>query len=184
MFTWPRAEVALGEGESQRLTARSLDGTAGLGGIVGRLLRELVATPPEVTEAGALRLSREVAELVTTVAAERTAATGGGRAAADLLQRVDAYVAAHLADPALSPETIARAHFVSTRQLHRLFAARGVTVSRHIRAQRLERCRADLAAGGDVGVAELARRWGFVDAASFSRAYRARFGVPPSADRR
>ncbi|MGE3284632.1 MAG: helix-turn-helix domain-containing protein [Pseudonocardia sp.] len=151
---------------------------------VGALPRSANRNGFTALDAGALRLSREVAELVTTVAAERTAATGGGRGAADPLQRVDAYVAAHLADPALGPETIARAHFVSTRQLHRLFAARGVTVSRHIRAQRLERCRADLAAGADVGVAEVARRWGFGDAASFSRAYRARFGVPPSTDRR
>lgn len=183
VFTWPRAEVTLGPGESRRLTARAVAGSAGLGGIVGRMLRELATNPPEVSDAGAVRLSREVSELVTTVAAEHEGRGGQDRAAEDLLRRVDAYVAVHLGDPGLCPETIAQAHFVSTRQLHRLFAARGITVSRYVRARRLERCRADLAARGDAGVAEVARRWGFGDAASFSRAYRARFGVPPSADR-
>ncbi|MGD9526948.1 helix-turn-helix domain-containing protein [Pseudonocardia sp.] len=180
VFTWPREEVALAEVESQRLTARALPGSAGLGGIVARMLRELVAAPPELSGAGAVRLSREVAELVTTVAGEHSDA---GPASEDLLRRVDVYIADHLGDAGLCPETIARAHFVSTRQLHRLFAARGITVSRYVRAQRLDRSRADLVARADATVAEVARRWGFGDAASFSRAYRSRFGVPPSAAR-
>ncbi|MGQ0573041.1 MAG: helix-turn-helix domain-containing protein [Pseudonocardia sp.] len=178
VFTWPRSVVGVAPGESRRLTARRLSGADGLGGIVGRMLGELVADPPELSGTGAERLAREVAELVATVAGEH--ADPAGPAPDNLLRRIDGYIADRLGDPDLCPESIARAHFVSTRQLHRLFARRGVTVSRYVRGLRLERSRGDLAAGHDVTVGEVARRWGFGDAASFSRAYRRRFGVPPS----
>ena len=47
-------------------------------------------------------------------------------------------------------------------------------------------CRADLRDPQyrDMGVADIARRWGFPSPAHFSRAYRAAFGVSPSSDRR
>lgn len=180
VFTWPRAVVGLDVGDSQQLTARALPGDAGLGGIVGRVLRELVEAPPEVSDAGALRLAREVAELVATVAGEH--AYPAGPPTGDLLCRIDAHIAEHLADPDLGPESIARAHFVSTRHLHRLFARRGTTVRRYVRELRLERSRADLADGRRT-VGEVARRWGFTDPATFSRVYRARFGVAPSTQR-
>ena len=44
----------------------------------------------------------------------------------------------------LDPEEIARASFISTRYLHKLFEAEGTSVCRWIRASRLERCRRDL----------------------------------------
>jgi AraC-like DNA-binding protein len=55
-------------------------------------------------------------------------------------------------------------------------------VSTWIRSRRLDRCRRELvdplAAHRPVG--EVAARWGFPDAAHFSRAFRAEFGEPPS----
>ena len=45
---------------------------------------------------------------------------------------------------ALDPEDIARATFISTRYLHKLFAAEGTSVCRWIRSSRLEGCRHDL----------------------------------------
>ena len=46
-----------------------------------------------------------------------------------LLARMQRYVMAHLQDPELGPEQIARAHYVSTRYVHKLFAASGAGVS-------------------------------------------------------
>lgn len=181
VLTWPRATVALAPGESRRYTARTLDGARGLGGIVGRMLRDLVTAPPTLTPAGGARLADEVAQLVTTVAAEHAGPPPAGPAAADLLARIDAYIAEHLADPDLGPAAVAAAHFISTRQLHRLFAARGDTVTRSIRRQRLEGCRRELA-GGHAGapITEISRRWGFTDLSTFSRAFGAAYGTSPS----
>jgi transcriptional regulator GlxA family with amidase domain len=99
----------------------------------------------------------------------------------DLLHRIDAYIAEDLAEPDLSAAQLARSYFLSTRHLHRLFAEANWTVGRRIRAQRLERCCRDLSsAATDVPVAVIARRWGFADPASFSRAFRASFGTTPT----
>jgi AraC-like DNA-binding protein len=185
VFTWPRASVALDPGESQRLTARTLGGGSGLGGIVGRMLHELVTSPPALTAAGGIRLADEVGELVTTVATEHTGPEPSARAVGEELRRIDAYIAEHLADPDLDPDAIARAHFISTRQLHRLFARQGSSVTRHIRQQRLERCRRDLAGPHAArSISDIARRWGFTDAATFSRAFRSAYRTTPSAYRR
>ena len=45
-----------------------------------------------------------------------------------LLARMQRYVMAHLQDPELGPEQIARAHYVSTRYVHKLCAASGAGV--------------------------------------------------------
>lgn len=179
VFTWPRASIALDTAASQRLTARALSGRDGLGAIVGRMLRDLVGSPPELSAAGGVRLADEVAELVTTVAAERVSPAVPARAADDLLRRIDAHILERLADPDLCPTSIAAAHFVSTRHLHRLFAHRGGTVAQQIQRRRLERCRRDLL-DPRVSITDVSRRWGFTDLAAFSRAFRGAYGMSPS----
>lgn len=183
VFTWPRASITLDEGASRQLTARALSGGTGLGAIVGRVLRDLVAAPPELSAAGGVRLASEVAELVATVAGEQVHPVAGPtRSADDLLRRVDAHIVEHLADPGLGPASIAAAHFVSTRHLHRLFAHRGGTVSQQIQRLRLERCRRDLfdPRSDARSITDISRRWGFPDLATFSRAFRAAYGTSPS----
>ena len=66
-------------------------------------------------------------------------------APAPLLLDLKYYIERHVADPALSPATIAAAHFISTRYLHKLFRHEEHSVSETIRRARLERCRRDLA---------------------------------------
>lgn len=185
VFTWPREAVAVDAAQSRRLTARALDGGSGLGGIVGRMLRDLVAAPPELSRAGGIRLADEVAELVTTVATERVSGDHPAAPTADdLVARIEAYIAEHLGDPDLCPDRIAAAQFLSTRHLHRLFARSGSTVTSHIRGKRLEQCRRDLLDPRHCrSITEIARRWGFTDAATFSRAFRGAYRLTPSSYR-
>jgi AraC-like DNA-binding protein len=93
---------------------------------------------------------------------------------------------ARLGDPGLSPEAVARACYVSVRQLHRLFEREGLTFGGWVREQRLRRCRDDLAdqRHRHLTVAEIAARWGYRSAAHFSRAFEARYGITPSRCRR
>jgi AraC-like DNA-binding protein len=185
VLTWPRATIALDDTVSQQLTARTLSGSDGLGGIVGRMLCDLVRSPPELSAASGVRLADEVAELVTTVAGECARPATPGRAGEDLLRRIDAYVIEHLADPDLGPVSIATAHFLSTRHLHRLFAGRSTSVTRQIQRLRLERCRRELLdpRSDHRPITDISRRWGFTDLAAFSRAFRSAFGTTPSAVR-
>lgn len=182
VFTWPRIAVPLPDAETQSLTARCLSGDDGLGAIIGGMLRGLAAAPPRLSSDGAARLSREIAELVTTAAAEQTRMTEPGRSSRDLVGTIDRYIVERLADPHLGPAEIADAHFISVRHLHRLFAGRGCTVAQQIQQLRLERARLDLRHPGGAGrsVTEIARAWGFTDLPGFSRAFRTAYGTTPT----
>ena len=96
------------------------------------------------------------------------------------------YALAHLGDPALSPKAVARAGYLSVRQLHRLFALEGVSFGAWLLEQRLRRCRDDLADTqlSRQSVAEVAARWGFRSPAHFTRAFHARYGITPGELRR
>ncbi|WP_164020291.1 helix-turn-helix domain-containing protein [Pyxidicoccus trucidator] len=91
------------------------------------------------------------------------------------------YAERNLADPALSPTTVA-AHFrCSTRYLHGLFAEGGESFMRWVLARRLARCRQALVAPElrERTIADLAFRWGFQDLSHFGRAFKAAFGMTP-----
>jgi AraC family transcriptional activator of tynA and feaB len=84
-------------------------------------------------------------------------------------------------DPSAGPQDIATRAGLSVRSLHRLFASRGETVSRSLQAMRLARAHDMIAAGDPRPLTEIALANGFSDLAHFSRAFRARYGMPPSA---
>lgn len=96
----------------------------------------------------------------------------------DLADRLLAYCLARLPDPALSVESVARAHGISTRHLHKIFEAREETLSSWIRRQRLTRIKRDLTdpALADRTAAAIAARWGLLSPAHLSRALKAEFG--------
>jgi AraC-like DNA-binding protein len=103
-----------------------------------------------------------------------------------LLHRVHAYVEDHLGDPELSPRHIAAAHHISLHSLYKLFEAEDLGVAEWIRSRRLAKCRRDLLDPmlRDVPVSAIGARWGLVDAAHFSRIFRAAHGLPPVEFRR
>ncbi|PXY22736.1 helix-turn-helix domain-containing protein [Prauserella muralis] len=104
----------------------------------------------------------------------------------DLADRVLAHCLARLSDPDLTVESVARAHQVSVRYLHKVFRARELTLSAWIRRQRLARIRRDLAdpALADRTTAAIAARWGLLDATHLSRALKAEFGQTAAEIRR
>jgi AraC-like DNA-binding protein len=103
-----------------------------------------------------------------------------------LLATLQAFIDSHLADPELSPSTIAAAHHISLRYLHRLFEGQGTTVAERIKNRRLANCRQDLLdpSLAALPVNAIASRWGFIDPARFSRAFRDTYGQPPGEYRR
>jgi AraC-like DNA-binding protein len=93
--------------------------------------------------------------------------------------QIDAYIRARLAEPGLSHGSVAAAHHMSERTLHRLFSEPGPTVTELIRGYRLDRILADLrspAAARD-SISQVAARWGVHDMPHFSPAFGARYGM-------
>jgi AraC-like DNA-binding protein len=96
-----------------------------------------------------------------------------------LLARMQRYAIEHLHEPDLGPARLADAHFVSTRYVHKLFAASGSGVAEWIRDRRLEGATAELRESPGTAIATVAARWGYRNPASFSRAFRDRYGCTP-----
>jgi AraC family transcriptional activator of tynA and feaB len=168
---------------SPGLTARRMDGSSGLTGVLGRMMTDLLRTQDVVGTDPGDRLAGELLELVTTAAGAAGPPPGGTpRGDRALLAAVRAHVEEHLADPALDPRTIAAAHFISVRQLHRLFAGEAETAARYVRRRRLERAREELtrSSARDQSLAAVAHRCGFADPSVFGRAFRAAYGTTPS----
>jgi AraC-like DNA-binding protein len=116
---------------------------------------------------------------VDTAEAQRD---GRRQSAGTLLARVKVHIEQRLSDPDLRPDTIAAAHYVSTRHLQKLFKADGMTVTDWIRERRLAGCRRDLRdpAQADETILGIATRWGLTNPAHFSRSFRAVYGCSPS----
>jgi len=102
------------------------------------------------------------------------------------LARVCAQIEARLRDPALSLADIAKREGLSPRYVQRLFESQDRSFSDYVRHRRLEHCRRDLISPqhADRSIAEIAFRWGFAEAAHFSRTFSAAYGISPREFRR
>ncbi|MGH3688952.1 MAG: helix-turn-helix domain-containing protein [Microbacterium sp.] len=180
---FPKHLISLPADMVGQLTAVRISGHEGLGGMVVPYLTQLAGNLDQLAGTTGARLAHSALDLVTTVF---TRELGLDQVSADphraLVQRIRSHIDRNLASTDLGPASIAAAHFISTRHLHGLFQEQGVTVSTWIRTRRLEQCRRDLLDPmlADRPVAAIAARWGFVDAAHFSRAFKSTFGVSPS----
>ncbi|WP_158811794.1 helix-turn-helix domain-containing protein [Beijerinckia sp. L45] len=106
----------------------------------------------------------------------------GGDASALHFSRATEHIAAHLHEPALSVQSVARAIGLSTGHLHEVFrAAAATTVGEYIRRRRLAQCRRELADQSlrHQSITSIAYRWGFSEASSFSRAFRTAYQTSP-----
>lgn len=184
-FTFPLAMMSLPVDALRRLTATRVSGSEGIGLLVSPFLRGLAeaAIRDRLTFNG--RLALNTISLLETAFRERLelGQSPGDveRTGASRLVTIQTWLDGRLADPALTPDLVAATHHISVRYLHRLFAAEGTSVSRWVKERRLAGSRRELAdpalARYSVGV--IAARWGMYDAAAFSRAFRAVYGVSP-----
>lgn len=97
--------------------------------------------------------------------------------------RVRAFIAERLCDPALGPGMLVARFGLSRATLYRDFASWG-GLARYIRDQRLERLREQLSAGDSRPIAAIAEAVGLDHEGRASEAFRKRFGQRPGAYRR
>ncbi len=95
------------------------------------------------------------------------------------LAQAKQHIERHLAEPDLSPATIASALGVSVRSLHLAFEVEGTSVARTILRRRLEECRSTLVTDPHRPITDIAFAWGFNSLSGFYRAFQAAFGAAP-----
>ncbi|MGI5292605.1 helix-turn-helix domain-containing protein [Nonomuraea polychroma] len=187
VFSFPHDVLALPAGSVAELTALPISADSGTGALAVPLLRRVATDYDTYAPASAARLSAVVTDLISTAVAERlelTRSLPADTRQRTLLLRVHAFIEQRLGEIDLDPGMIASAHHISVRYLHRLFETENTTVAAWIRQRRLERCRAELARGGDEPVSAIAARYGLPDSAHFSRLFRRAYGMPPAEYRR
>lgn len=98
------------------------------------------------------------------------------------LRSVKAYIEAHLREPDLTLESIARNNGISLRYLHELFTAMETSVSDWIWLRRLQQCHALLMHPQHAtrSITEIAFSMGFNSSSHFSNRFREAYGLRPS----
>ncbi|MET7778367.1 helix-turn-helix domain-containing protein [Streptomyces mirabilis] len=184
VFLVPYESLGLDAADVARLAGTPVPRVSRLGSLLSPFLSELADTASSSLPPVGELLAWNAVNVLATLATERLNrdATATPDARTPLRARILEFIDLHLTDEDLSPETIAGAHHISARYLHRLFQDEGTTVGRWIQRRRLEECRRDLMirARGGRTIAAVANRWGFMSATHFSRVFRAAYGMSPS----
>lgn len=167
-----------------QLTARPLSGRRGMGALVSPFLSRVGDQLTTDEHADNIHLADAILDLLQATFTEQLSGHNGvgpNTSKGELLMKVRAFIESQLDDPALNVATIAAAHYISVRHLQKVFEDQNETVTGWIRARRIEHCRKDLSTAelADVAVGDICRRWGFVDAAHFSKAFKAVHGMSP-----
>jgi AraC-like DNA-binding protein len=185
---FPRSLVADHLPQMAELTAVRIDGLHGPGRFLRGFVEEVISDIDESDQRVGARLRDHAVDLLLTAISERQqraqALPNAARGAQ--LRRAKSYILERLSDPQLSVEVIAAGLKMSVRYLYCLFESEGLTVARWVREQRLARCRRALEDVQTVAtsICTVALRNGFNDAAYFSTAFRAAYGITPRACRR
>lgn len=181
---FPRSLLSARDTDLDQLTAVRIPTDRGMGALLSNLLVRLGTGPECYRPAEATHLGTAVVDLFGAVLASSLHAESAQPREAmrrALVLRIHGFIHRHLPDPRLSPATIASAHHISLRHLHRLFQEDDTTVSAWIRHQRLEHCRHDLADPqlSAHRIHAIAAQWGYPQPADFSRAFRTAYGITP-----
>jgi AraC-like DNA-binding protein len=152
---------------------------SGAARLIGAAIQEFYAQADHLTMSEAEAAIEGIVALTTACARARLAGNEADHVKSRRRAALD-YIDAHLGKVRLGPDEIADAASVSRASLYRLLAAEG-GIRAVLSTRRLdEALRLMLADSKDErSLTEIARCCGFGGMSQFSRAFRARFGVPP-----
>ncbi|MEU0250515.1 helix-turn-helix domain-containing protein [Streptomyces sp. NPDC006235] len=186
-FRITRRNLGVAEPNLDRVVGVPVRHGGGMGALVSGFLSALAAEAEVHPSKIGDRLARSAVDLLAVLVMELLQTqtgeepSGAPKAGGDMLARIRAFIEEHLMEPELSPESIARAHHICVRSLHKLFQDGGTTVGQWVRQRRLESCRYELGRTSNrrTTVAAVAQRWGLSSPSHFSRRFRGAYGMSP-----
>jgi AraC-like DNA-binding protein len=159
----------------------TLTANTGANRVFSGLLRSVAENLDSLTETDIRPVEIAVSEFVVASLAANAARGCFDLAEAGNFHRICQAVERQLGDGDLTLQKVADQQRLSPRYIQKLFQAAGLRFSPYLRRRRLEHCHADLAntALRKLSVSDISFRWGFNDAAHFSRSFRAEYGTTP-----
>lgn len=169
----------------QVLQMGTLTGRAAVNRIFSNLLHSIVDDLEELTDEHIRPIEVALSEFVISSLAESSAMSCFDVAGASNFHRISQAIELQLGDGDLTLHQIAEQQRVSARYIQKLFQQAGLSFSQYLRQRRLEHCHADLGSSAhrNLSISDICFRWGFNDAAHFSRSFRADYGMTPRAFR-
>jgi AraC-like DNA-binding protein len=147
--------------------------------LIGAAMREFYAQADDLTVSDAEAAVEGIVALTTASARARLAGDEADRVKSRRKAALD-YIDAHLANAQLGPDEIATTANLSRASLYRLLAAEG-GIRAALLKRRLDRSLQLMLADSkdERPLKEVAKSCGFAGTSQFTRAFRARFGLPP-----
>jgi AraC-like DNA-binding protein len=180
----PRSHMAARIANLAALTAVTVRNTMPLGGLASGFIQMLPGRQHGLSGMEATQIANQAVDLAALALSERANLEGVNvsSVASIALLRLRQVVEARISDPSARCAEVAASASMSVRNANRLLAKEGTSLERYILRRRLEKCRDDLLdpAQDSRSTSEIAYSWGFMDAAHFSRSFKAAFGTPPS----
>ncbi|MDT7838260.1 helix-turn-helix domain-containing protein [Aquabacterium sp. OR-4] len=181
----PKAQLAERGLAIDELMARRMGGDGGIARVALETMRSAWRELPGMAPDAARGLGEMITHCVHLSLLELAGRSTAVSQREALRERIKQHVLRHLGDPGLSGERIASALGVSRRALYNAFADEADGVAGFVQARRIEACRAafDDARLSERSITDIALAFGFSNLSHFSRVFRARTGLAPSAYR-
>lgn len=169
--------------QPDRFCAKVFNATSGTAGLFASMVDQAQSKFADLGAAAGETVGRQLLELLGLALDETVDASSSNLSAVRTahISRVEKFIRENLKNPNLSPDLIAESCGISKRYLHDLFKDVNGTVSQQIRDQRLIAARDRLTTAPGLPISEVSYRFGFSDQAQFSRLFKNKFGITPSA---
>lgn len=168
-------------------TALRIPGSQGIGFVVSNFLRSFVTHADNFLVHEFSSLAEHALDLLTlAVTSVRPVGFNLSRSRVVSLNSIKTFIEQNLRDADLDTGLITRHAGLSARYINSLFEDEGTSLMRYVWKRRLENCRKELQNQAYAGhrLSDIAFRWGFNDAAHFSRTFKQQFGCAPRDIRR
>lgn len=181
---FPRNEFKRRGCASEVFCGRAFGGSTGAGKVASKLLNILWESNSDFDAGLGMSLSAAILDaiVISELKDAPVSIITQSHSQAELLRRARVFVMANIADPDLSPQRVADESGISVRYLHKIFASTGISLSRWIQKERLERCYHQLANSRHRhrSVQSIAFSNGFNDSGYFSNRFFREYGMTPS----